>query len=341
MNEKIIQSITQELIKNNPSLREQTINQYQRVIVRLLKVLEEKGEDVRLCNNIPMCFLKSAEVVCDVIENDDKVDVTKKNIYTCIISLMRGQAILYDVWMGDDALAIFRDKFTIIKNKINASSELQNPKKKELQLKDLTIKKLKSGLSFHANKLRKDKYDLDSALLLLVGTINTELCLRNEPASMVITNNYLDREMFPKQNFLWNKGRNKKIFIIRENKVREGGKDPEKALEIVGKFNSYINKYFVALENKIGDKICELDMIPLIYKTKGDGDLITNGGYVQLVKRCWQHMDLTLTSTLIRKVFAIDIRNQFNGKITEEKKACEKLDHSLAVHNNSYVLFFE
>jgi hypothetical protein len=305
-----------------------------------VKVLEELKIDCRLVGNIPICFIHTPADVINIINGLDKKDCSKKNIYSCVMSLMRGQAILQP-GIYDEPLEMFRKSFEVIKKSINAQSELQQPKKKELQLKDLTIKVLKSGLGYHLKKLRQNKYDIDSALMLLVGTINTELCLRNEPASMVITNNYLDKDMFPKQNFLWNKGRNKKMFIIRENKVREGGKDPEKALEITGKFNSYINKYFVALENKLGEKICELDMIPLIYKSKGDGDLITNGGYVQLVKRCWQHMDLILTSTLIRKVFAIDIRNQFNGKLTEEKKACEKLDHSLAVHNNNYVLFFE
>ena len=340
MSEKIIQAFKKELTDNNPSLRPITVRQYVFVLVRLMKVLEELNVDCRFIGNIPICFIQSPEDVVKIINNLDKKDCSKKNIYSCVMSLMRGQAMLQPN-IYDEPLEIFRKNFEILKKSINAQQELQQPKKKELQLKELSIKVLKSGLSYHANKLRKNKYDLDSALLLLVGTINTELCLRNEPASMVITNEYLDKEMFPKQNFLWNKGRNKKMFIIRENKVREGGKDPEKALEITGKFNSVINKYLVALENKIGENIKDLDMIPLIYKTKGEGDLITNGGYVQLVKRCWQHMDLILTSTLIRKVFAIDIRNQHNGKLTEEKKACEKLDHSLAVHNNNYVLFFE
>ena len=82
-------------------------------------------------------------------------------------------------------------------------------------------------------------------------------------------------------------------------------------------------------------------MTPLIFKSKGDNDLISGPRYIQLVKRCWQHMDIIMTSTLIRKLFAIDIRKQFNGKLSEEKKACDKLDHSLAVHNSNYVLFFD
>ena len=343
MSEKIQQytdNFYDELKINNPSLRPKTLDTYTKLLVRLTKLLLEKEYDIRLLGNIPFCLVHTPVDVCDLINEMDIADVTKKNYYSTIMSLMRGQGI-ENPGIFDNSLEIYREQFEELKQSINAVEELQEPKKKELQIKELTIQKLKKGLNFHRKKLRKDPYDLDSALMLMVGTINTELCLRNEPANMVMTSEYLEQDEYPKTNFLWVCGRNKKVMVIRDNKVREGGKDPEKALEITGQFNSIINKYIKALENHIQSRIADVDMLPLIFKSKGDGSNISGPGYVALVKRTWQHMDLIMTSTLIRKVFAIDIRKKYGGKYTEEKKACDKLDHTMAVHNKNYVLFFE
>ena len=88
---------------------------------------------------------------------------------------------------------------------------------------------------------------------------------------------------------------------------------------------------------------------PLLYKSKGykdaefysELDTMSSANYVGLVKRVWKHMDLDLTSTLIRKVYAMDIRTQYNGKLSEEMKACVKLDHSKQIHDTNYIVFFD
>ena len=63
--------------------------------------------------------------------------------------------------------------------------------------------------------------------------------------------------------------------------------------------------------------------------------------YLQYLNAVWATAGLTMTSTLIRKVYANDIRREHNGKLTEEDKACKKLDHSKKVHDTNYVLFFD
>ena len=82
--------------------------------------------------------------------------------------------------------------------------------------------------------------------------------------------------------------------------------------------------------------------MPLLYKSKGDlNENISGSGYCAMLKRVWAHKNINMTSTLVRKLFSIDIRKKYNGKLSEEVKACEKLDHGLHVHNTNYILFFE
>ena len=63
--------------------------------------------------------------------------------------------------------------------------------------------------------------------------------------------------------------------------------------------------------------------------------------YNQYLSNIWTHKGKTLNSTLIRKVYANDVRREHNGKMTEELKACDKLDHSKKVHDSNYILYFD
>ena len=110
-----------------------------------------------------------------------------------------------------DYLKNYTYHFETLNQNIKAVEMNQAPKPKELQLKDLTMKKLLKGLNYH-----KSKNDIDSTLLALVGAINCHLCLRNEPAQMLLSNKYLsqDEPDFKRTNFIWNKGRNKKYMYI-------------------------------------------------------------------------------------------------------------------------------
>ena len=68
---------------------------------------------------------------------------------------------------------------------------------------------------------------------------------------------------------------------------------------------------------------------------------IGESGYVKMVKRVWKHTGIELTANLIRKIYANDIRKKFNGKLTNELEACNKLDHNIGVHNTDYIIYFK
>ena len=228
-----------------------------------------------------------------------------------MLTLLRGktidEGITTDVYK--EAHRIYTEKFDELKKSLNALETLQAPKEKEIGLKDLTMKELKRYLLYHFNKIRpKDATDWVSALYWCIGNLHLECVFRNELASMDYVEEYLP------MNKLYNKQ-----IILR------------------GEINRIVNKYLKVLENS-GNTMVNGDKF--IKKQKGEGEM-TSSNYGTLLKKCWEHKKLNLTSTLIRKVYAIDIRQKYKGKLTAELEACEKLDHSLDVHNKSYVIHFD
>ena len=325
--------IGKELRLNNPSLRASSVSSYIKVLWRLVDALDALNYQIDYIDNIPFCLLKDYEAVGEYIHGQEKSPHTTKMNFTVLVSLLRGVA-MDNPGTVKDALDYYREEFEKVAKIIVEGRMKQEPTEKELVLKDLNINVLKKGLKHHEKKMKENPADIETAVLLFAGTLATEFCLRNEPANIVISNYYLDAVEYPKTNFIWNKGRNKKMLVIRENKVRTGGLDPEKTLWITGHLNRIFNIYLRAY--------CASDIIPLIWKSKGDLSVnITGSGYCSMLKRVWTHMDLEMTSTLIRKIFAIDIRKEHGGKLTEEMKACDVLDHGIVVHNTNYVLFFE
>jgi len=334
-------NIEKELLLNNPMLRENTIKSYCNTLWRLCEDLEE---ETRYIGNIPFILLKDYEKVTDFILNSEKGKSAKKSHFSVIISLCRGMA-LDNPGVCAVALAHYRKNHESLLKEIGQKQIEQKPSKKEEIIKTLNMDMLKNGLKYHSQALKKNPNDIESAVLLMAGTLSTELMLRNEPADMVISNKYLDEITHPKTNYLWNKGRNKKYIIIRENKVRVGGRDEEKRVEIKGHLNRTINAYlrsYWSVDPSAEDAVKEGDIVPLLYKTKGDiSKNISGPGYCSMLKRVWAHMDIKMTSTLIRKTFAIDIRKKHGGKLKEEIEACNILDHGMGVHNTNYILFFE
>ena len=69
-------------------------------------------------------------------------------------------------------------------------------------------------------------------------------------------------------------------------------------------------------------------------------DIMTSSSYSQLVGRIWADKYKNISSTQIRKMYATEIRKKYGGKLVEEEKACEVLDHSIGVHNTNYVIYF-
>ena len=336
-------TVRKELLKNNPSLREKTQDTYVNILWRLIKGLEADGYQTSMIGSIPFVLLKDYEAVVEFIKNLKKGMSTTKNYISVCISLVRGVA-LDNPGICDDACKYYRKAQDELLVQISQKQQEQLPSEKEEFLKDLSMVELKRGLRYHLQLLKKDPLDIETAVLLFVGTLATEFCLRNEPANMMLSNKYLNKIEYPKTNFLWNKGRNKKVMVIRENKVRVGGKDPEKTLEVTGELNSIINRYlraYLYCDPGVEEGLKHGPM-PLLYKSKGDlNENISGSGYCAMLKRVWAHKNINMTSTLVRKLFSIDIRKKYNGKLSEEVKACEKLDHGLHVHNTNYILFFE
>jgi len=337
VNSDILDKCVAEIKLNNPTLRDSTLKNYKSMLFRILKGSLSAGLNIDSKNNIPFAFKYNSHQIINVInkqlwleEPKAITERTKKNYFAVMLSLLRGTAVDEP---ESDYLKNYNYHFETLNNNIKALEMTQSPKPKELQLKDLSIKKLLKGLNYH-----KSKNDLDSTLLALVGAINCYLCLRNEPSNMILSDTYLSQDLpeFKRTNFIWNKGRNKKYMYIRYNKVRTEA-DEQREIPITGELNSLLNKYI----KQYDDHTPGLSYRPLLYKTKGNEGCMSDANYVGLVKRVWKHMDLDLTSTLIRKVYAMDIRTQYNGKLSEEMKACVKLDHSKQIHDSNYIVFFD
>lgn len=327
-----------EIMLNNPQLRDSTLKNYGSMIKRILIGSVNSGLNIDSHKNIPFCFKHNSNQVINVInktlwlkEFKPMSEKTKKNYFAVLLSLLRGIAMDEP---ETDYLKNYTSHFNILNENIKSEEFQQQPKEKELQLKGLRMKDLIKGLNYH-----KLKDDMDSLLLMTVGGINAHLCLRNEPASMLLSDTYLSQDdpLHKRTNFIWNKGRNKKIMYIRYNKVRTD-LDPQREIVIKGALNTILNKYIEKL--KIYEPVSSPR--PLLCKTRGSSKIcMSEPNYCNLVKRVWAHLGLDLTSTLVRKVYAMDVRKQYNGKLTEEMKACVKLDHSKSVHDTNYIVFFD
>lgn len=348
-------AMVSELKKSNPSLKDGTLKTYTSQLRKLVNEWsnENKKEMILMdggyenaTNTIPDFMLKPASCVRFIEENKwakgELSDRTIKNYYAVILSLLRGKNSDEDIdtEIYTSAYKTYTAKFDELKKSLNALETLQQPKDKEIPLKGLKMKDLKKYLLYHFNKIRKaDSKDWVSALLWCIGNLHMECVFRNELANIVYVEDYLPMsEEHNNTNFIWNKGRNSKIIEIRNNKVRDCSKgDLPKQIVLRGECNRIVNKYLKVLENAEIPLCCG---DPFIRKQKGEGEM-TSSNYSALLKKCWEHKKLNLTSTLIRKVYAIDIREQYKGKLTAELEACAKLDHSLDVHNKSYIIHFD
>ena len=242
---------------------------------------------------------------------------------------------------NNDTYKKYRVAFDIIKGANNAKQELQLPADNDLCLKDLKIEDLKKELNYHFKKVRKtDSEDTESALLNMLGHLHLDQVLRNEAHNMYLTSNYLSEEDHKDTNFIWIKGRNEKLMVIRNNKVRNPDRgDPPKEVVLKGAINTAINKYKQVLTNKYGP----MDgLVPLVdNKHMTEGKRISSSHYSQVFKKIWGHKGYDLTTTQIRKLYAMDVRDKFKGNLIKEKEACEKLDHSADTHNKHYILSFD
>ena len=350
--ENHIKSTADMLKEFNPKMKESTLKTYKRMISRYYYMLgTKKAPSLKMtlnANVVPMCLMDTQERLKE-IENYPWKDSTKKNYISLLCSISKAFAVLHleqTDFEKNTTYADYRKAFDILKASNAGKQEKQEPKENEVALKELSMDMLNKSLSYHYNKIRKsDSKDIESALLYLLGSLHIDQVLRNECAGMLITKEWLPLEEHKDTNFIWLKGRNVKVMVIRNNKVRnpEMGHEPKEVF-LKGQVNTAINKYIQILHNIYGEHL--QDIIPLVHSnhftnsaSSGDGsENISSSHYSQVFKRIWKHKELELTTTSIRKVYAMDIRKEYGGNLLKEKEACVKLDHSQETHNSFYIL---
>ena len=138
-----------------------------------------------------------------------------------------------------------------------------------------------------------------------------------------------------------------KVMVIRNNKVRNPARgDEPKEVYLKGAVNSAINKYVQVLKNVSdgdmwADAMSEETNFRMRLAFHGYPDNpCSSSQYSQLFKKIWEHLGLELTTTQLRKVYAMDVRKKFGGNLVKEKEACAKLDHSKDTHDKHYILDF-
>ena len=241
------------------------------------------------------------------------------------------------------------DTTEMIKKTLDDKQIKQEPKQNEKFLENLNMKELDSALNVYYKRIMKSKKtDLQASSFYMLGLLHVDQCLRNEACEMFISDTFLPIEDYPKTNFIHNAGRNSKTMIIRDNKVRnpdhEGYKGP-KEVKVSKKLNSAINRHVETLHNN--DLYKDGKAFPLVLKRLDKGGehdpewKCTSSVYAYLVKKIWKHKGWELTSTLIRKLYAIEVRQKYKGNLVKEKIACEKLDHCKDTHDKHYVIFFD
>ncbi len=312
----IIPKSVEELKINNPSLKEGSIKAYKGQLKSILALNEwiTKYEDL----------FKSPKEIIKSIQDSDKSMNTKKAYLGLLCSLTRGKALSEDKEMVK-SYSIYVAEFEDLKREIEVESIKQKPTNQEAILKDLTMNGLKRTLYKH-KKDYKDNKDIEALRMYIVGLFHIHFTLRNEVPTLSFTDKHLDKDTgeWRKDNYIVCYSRNNKEMIINKNKVRDPSNLLHKARKekIPTDLNWGLNKW---IAEKGHTKLYEGE----------------NSGYTKLIKRIWKHKKLELTSSLIRKLYATEIRMEHKGKLEEELKACEKLDHSIEVHNKEYILYFD
>ena len=329
---------------NNPNAKDSTISTYTRLLRKLFTNIGENGADMRKVNNLPF-FLYNTKYTIEYLELSDwgkaLKDTSRKNYLSLILTLFRG---LKESVVAGNVYEEYRKAFDILKGDLDAKIIKQEPTEDELVLKDIEFTELKRSLSYHYNKCRGANADeIDHALLNMLGHLHLDQVLRNEACDMIMTEKYLTKEEHPKQNFIWLKGRHVKMMVIRNNKVRNPDRgDEAKEVYLKGAVNTAINKYLQVLKNTENAIPNGDTTYPLVYSKSYQNHLcISSSHYSQIFKKIWSHINLELTTTMIRKVYAMDVRKKFKGNLVKEQEACDKLDHSKATHDKHYILFFD
>lgn len=317
----IIAECVEELKINNPSLKEGSIKAYKGQLKSIMAI----NEDIKKYDD----FFKSPKEIIKSIQDSGKSMNTKKAYLGLLCSLTRGKALSDDKEMVK-SYSLYVAEFDDLKREIEVESIKQKPTGQEAILKGLTMNGLKRTLYKHKKDYMDScktpgANDLEALRMYIVGLFHIHFTLRNEVPTLNFTDKHLDNDEWKKNNYIICYSRNKKEMVINKNKVRDPSNPLHKARKekIPTDLNWALNKWIQ--HNEPNTKLY-------------DGE---NSGYTKLIKRIWKHKKLELTSSLIRKLYATEVRMEHKGKMSEELKACEKLDHSLEVHNKEYILYFD
>lgn len=335
MTTNIIQSAVNVIKDSSPNMKDSTISTYTRQLKKLFEEVSKAGGAMLIKDGLPS-FLYDVPFTLNFIQNsawgETLKPTTRKHTLSLILTMFRRDTECSEY-------KDYRKIFEIIKEQQDKQLELQLPKNEaEEELKDIKMEELSRNLNYHFNKVRKSKSeDVESAQKYFLGHLHLDQVLRNEACSMMLTEDYITVEEDPNANFIWLKGRNMKLMVIRNNKVRNPARgDEPKEVYLKGVVNSALNKYVQTLKNS-GKIIETWSQYPLVYT---EGGSCSSSHYSQLFKTIWAHMGLELTTTQLRKVYAMDIREKYKGNLVKENEACLKLDHSKDTHDKHYILDF-
>jgi len=331
------------LKKGNEGYKDSTLRTYGRNLNRIYCEIYKKKMDMTMEGGVPVGIGDSKEVISILETNQGWNDRTIKNYYSLLLALLR----TLDSYK--DAYKSYRINFDMIKKTLDDKQIKQKPKQSEKFLENLNMKELDSALNVYYKRIMKSKKtDLQASSFYMLGLLHVDQCLRNEACEMFISDKYLDIKDYPKTNYIHNSGRNSKTMIIRDNKVRnpdhDGYKGP-KEVKVSKKLNSAINRHVETLRNN--DMYKDGAPFPLVLKRLDKGGEFdkewkcTSSVYAYLIKKIWKHKGWELTSTLIRKLYAIEVRKKYKGNLVKEQIACEKLDHCKDTHDKHYVIFFD
>lgn len=330
---KMLEDAIEELKLNNPSLRQGSITAYK-------GHLKAIGNLVEALDSLEDLFTNSVWII-QRIKDSNKSMNTKKAYLSVLCSLCRGKALSEEKKYVEN-YSRYVAEFEDVKRQIDLEKIKQKPVGEEVVLKDLSMDILHRGLLKHKRDFmlsrNDEKPNLEALRMYIVGLFHIHFKLRNELPTMWLSLTWMlddwnEKEGGEKQlphltkesNHIWCASRNKKYIIINKNKVRDPNEEGWKVRqELIPKDLNWALNHYIQYK-KVGEKFID----------------IQDSGYTKLVRRIWKHKGYELTPSLIRKLYATEIRQKYKGKLQEELKACEVLDHKIGVHNTDYVIYFD
>lgn len=341
-----------ELELNNPSLSEGTKKLYNNIIDKLLyewfKDSIQEKEDCVLCyENLPEILSKNIELSNFILEHPwterELSDRTLKNYFSVLCSITRGKALEGPKW--GEPYKGYSLGLETLKKSINAQEEKQEPSDKDVKLKAIgSLKELRKELRRTWRKWGGG--NRNSALMYMLGLLHIRYVFRNELCEIIyrtLPRGGIPTDLDKDTNYIFFNSKRYSI-VINNNKVRKVANGDEPKVISYDRTNKddreilrALNKYKELCEGKLesGKR--------LVSNTKGEF-YMTNGNYTETIKNIWKHKSDDwgyITSTSIRKLYAIEMRDTFKGKLLAEKEACKNLDHSEKVHNTNYIIYWD